>query len=394
METRSAAGGGRLLNAQKTTLVLYYVAFTFYVSVYILSYTTIQLGSAVTLVNGLCLLLLVLKFLTQHLNIKRLLFSAALVLIGFVSWRTTTDMNLLMLFAFVVCGEGVDAKALAKIVICVELIAIVFVSTLSVFGVIQSVTRIRQDGTIGTSLGFSHPNRLGSNVLALCCSYAVVRYPHFRFRDLFIYIAAALFVTVVTDSRTSTILIAIVPVVSWAFCFASKRRNVRPFIIALSIVLLALVSLSFFFMMNYDSADTSMVEFSNNMSGRPYFMNFYYKLYPPTLFGYNLNGMVRNAFGMEGVTIDNAYAKLLIVFGYIPSIVFYMLYIGIFARAFRRNQLDACMLGIFIYGCMGATEWQSMHFAMNYCLVGFSALLFAGSAQHPLSKRIESHGSH
>jgi hypothetical protein len=303
--------------------------------------------------------------------------------VGFISWQTTSDANLLILAAFVVSGEDVNAKTLAKILLWIEIVLIFSVVSLSFIGVISS-SNVAQlsDGNLITrySLGFTHPNRLGSNLLAICCAFAVIQYPNFKASHLVLYAICALITYFVAFSRTSTLLIAFVPVVSIGFSIAAAKENQRPFILLIVVGFAAMVMASLYVTINFDPTNSFMQKLNGAFSGRPYLANYYYRLYGVTAFGRNPNTMVQVINNIEGVVIDNAYSKLLIVFGYIPSILFYVMYVAIFIHAYRSNHLDSCLLGAFIYACVGVTEWQVMHFAMNYCLIGFSMVLFGGGA--------------
>lgn len=361
-------------------LLLYYVAFTLYVLFYILSYTTLTLGSVPLLVDCFCIALLFVKFMTQDVSHLRVLATTLiLVVIGLFSWRRTGDLGLLMLVAFVVSGEKVDVQKLAKILFFVELVTILVITSLASAGLIDSVTMLREGGGIRTSLGFSHPNRLGSNVLALCCAFAIMRYPRFKIRDLALYLLCLLFVLEESGSRTSAVLIALIPFISLVFSKVAARKSRRPVILVMALIIVLLVVGSLYVMANYNASNAVMFSLNGIFNTRPYLLSSYYDLYPPTAFGRSIGSMVtvRDLTGFEGVVIDNAYARLLIVYGYIPSLLFYFIYVAIFVDAWRRNELNVCLLGLFIYSCMGIAEWQAMHFAVNYCLVGFSGVMFS-----------------
>lgn len=369
--------------------ILFYGAFLLYLLFYILSYSTIPVGRLPFYVDWICIGLLFIRFVMQAPSIKQSIISVCFVLAGLFSWRVTADMNFLLLMVFIVSGYGIDVKCLAKIVFWTELVSIVVVCSLSLSGLIESVTLLRDGIGLRTSLGFSHPNRLGSNVLALCCAYAVIRFPNFRVRDTLLYIVSAVFIIAVPDSRTSTALVLLTPLITFFCSRATRLRNRRLVIAVMGLIVALLIYLSLFFMVNYDSGNYAFSTVNDLFSGRLYLSHYYYILYPPTAFGVNPNNMIHEVYGqaVEGIFIDNAYAKLAIVFGYIPSMIFFTVYFALFHQAFKRNSLSISLLGAFIYACVGLTEWQVMHFAMNYCLVGFSTLLFSSEPSQSTSKR-------
>jgi len=359
---------------------LYYVSFALYFASYLVGYTTVGAyvpQCAINVIDLFCLFLLFSKFRTQQLSRKRILIALTLVVIGFCSWMVTRDRNLLILFAFAVAGEGVQIRKLARIVFWMEIVCIVLISGLASIGLIDSVTQFREGYGLRTSLGFSSVNRFGLNFLALCCALVMMRWPKYRGMDFAFCIICAVIVEVVSDSRTSVFLIIVLPFIALALTLPKSNFKKKVTIAALAAVICMLGFFSIFVIQNYNAADPFYAFLNTLMTGRLQIIHHYYASYPVTLFGYNTIAINQDLFGMQGVVMDNAYAKLLLMGGIIPSIAFFYLYFSIFIHHLRHAQLDVCLLGLFVYALVGVSEWQMYHFAMNYCLVGFSYYLFA-----------------
>lgn len=371
---------GRLM---ATPSNLYCLTFAIYFITYVISYTTIKLYDIPKLINYICLFLLYIKFVTQHIVPRNLLISLLFFGVAFLSYKITKDMNLLMLVAFAITGQGVEVKKLAKIVFWSELFCILGISFLGSIGILQSVYLYREGFGLRTSLGFASVNRFGHNFLALCCAYMLMRWPHHSIRDYLFCVICGIIVEVVSDSRTSVAIIIMLPLIATGITLPRRKSMRRTIIAAMMVIIVLLFFISIYIAFNYDASSTMWFRLNSIMSGRPEQMHYYYMNYHIKYFGYNMYGSInQNLFGMEGLVIDNAYAKLLLVSGIIPTVVFFSMYMIVFIDSLRRGEIDCHLLGLFVYALVGLTEWQMYHFAMNYCMVAFSYCLFLPKQQY------------
>ncbi len=111
------------------------------------------------------------------------------------------------------------------------------------------VQRIEDDGAVSIRLSFFfiHPNTAAAFVMMMCGAFLYLRYDQLSFRDYFIVWVVAVLLLVTTDSRTSSILTAILPVLyhlQKQRGFLSKKRirtllGIAPAVLSVGVYVLA-----------------------------------------------------------------------------------------------------------------------------------------------------------
>ena len=358
--------------------VIYYFAFILYSSAYIISFTTLDnyhlTNSIQYLVILLLFTLLIIRFVSNDFSFPSFALAFCFLTIGFISWHVTNEKDLLIVFAFIVVSDQVPVKKLAKIVLTEEIIICILVISLSHFGLIENYSYIR-NGTVGSTrvryaMGFSHPNRFGSSMLAIACAYAVIHFKKFRKIDILLYVLLSMMTIIIADSRTSALMILLV---MFFAAFLNKRRYIlstRAICIGMILIYLGIVILSLYEMCFFNSRNFFMRSLDKLLSGRFMLAHFYFEKNPIRLFGYNSSLLKHYITGFDNIMIDNAYAKLLILYGIFPGIIFLCIYLLIFLHSLKSNYISAAVFAAFIYACVGLTESQALHFAMNYSLIG------------------------
>ncbi len=359
--------------------LMYYLAFSIYSAAYILSYTTLDNYRLTSVTQYVSIVLLIAKICFQRFSYKELAVICLFLTVGLLSWVQTDDKNFLIFFAFIAAGKNISVKKLAKIILIEEIVICLIVVIFSQIGFIENIVQIRTSETgfrMRYAMGYSHPNRFGSSILAIACAYAISKFPKFQFLDVIFYLSLSLLVTIIADSRTSALTILVVMLVS---AIVSKTYITRTrFIICVSMffIFMCIFCLSIYAMFSYDGSNYLLAKMDTFLSGRFTLSHFYFERFPLKLFGYKVSSLDNLIFGYDNIVIDNAYVKLFILYGIIPGILFITLYIWLFVHALKVNTISAVLFGAFIYACVGLTEWQTMHFAMNYALIGCSALLY------------------
>ena len=359
---------------------VYYFAFGAYALAYILSYTTLNNYQLTKFIQYASLILLFVKMLFQRFTLKSATISFVLISVGVISWIVTDDLNFLILFLFIVAGSGISIKQLASIVLVEELVIMFVVVSCSQLGLIENITQIRAgvDGdTVRYAMGYSHPNRFGSSMLAIACSFAVIQFPKFSKKDIVIYIGLALLTIAVADSRTSALMIVGVLIAAAVLSTLKTARSKKMACAIMLLVLLVLICFSLYAMCFYSASNNVLAMADNVLSGRLTLAHFYYEHFPIKVFGYVVSNLENLVSGYDNIVIDNAYAKLFILYGFVPGIIFILLYVSIFVSALKSSNITPVVFAAFIYACVGLTEWQAMHFAMNYALIGCAYLIYS-----------------
>lgn len=364
------------IDFDRAAKALYYLAFVIYSTFYIIDFTNLHLNELVNVSHFVAFGLLIPKIVVQRYRVRELFFSIVLLAISFKSWQETGDRNLLILSVFLIASQDVDVRRLAKILLVEELAILILMMVLSANGLIEVEYQWREGFGFRSSLGYSSPNRFGAALLAICCSLVIIHFPFNRATDYLVIILCAAVIYFVANSRTTAfvaILIAFLSTVCGKLRTPnSQRRLLLLFLIGYTLI----VFVSIFMMMFYDASNPFMTWINEFFSGRPWLINQYYLLYPPTPFSFNWNTNIYSFYGYTTMIVDNAVDKLILGYGLVPATLYTGLYWALFYWSWKHNALTPCVFGAFIYAFVGLTEWQAMHFAYNYCLIGLSYLIF------------------
>lgn len=359
---------------------LFYIAFAIFLFQYILSYTlfTDMFGiSTSILCNALKIISLSILFIKMLFQVYEERFLIPFFILGAIavaSLFVTFDQHLIVTIVFAASSQGVSLRKVAKVSLSVTLFMLIITVVCALTGAIESVSRYIESGNRVTSLGFTVPNRLAAFILLACVSFAIVRFPVIRLYDFAIYLAAALSCIAITGSNTGVlgILFAVLLVKIYSYCMS--RGTIKPLIIGCIVFLLFLMIASLYFMVLYDPSNSIHAFFNRWLTGRLELSHRYFSLFPPTLFGNNFSSMVFEVGNYTTLVVDNAYSKLVIQIGYIPAVIFLILYVSPFVRSIKTNNRDLlCLYGLTVMAAIAFAESYAFHFVMNYsmmCLLG------------------------
>ena len=359
---------------------LYYAAFTLYSIAYLLAYTTFKFP--LFKIQEAAWAVLLVKVCMQKYRRSEIVFAIVLLSLGFYTVFVTNDYNFFSAILFIIAGQEIDIKKLSKLAsVCLSVvITIVVVSYF--LRIIPEESLYSESGLLRHSWGFSHPNRFGSTVFALVCSVAVYYFPKCSFPQICFFAPAAFAIDSVARSGTSAYCVLIVAALCLANSyFASKKQSAVLKMFLFGFVFLSSVSL--YFMIFYDVNSQWMFNLNDLFSRRLELMNMSYKEIGFGIFGLDSNTLSKPAqMGMlgpeteNGNLIDNMYVKTLIMYGLVPFIVMYSLYYIFFRKALIENNFCAAVFGLFLFSIFGFTEWSGTHFALNYCMVGFTSIIY------------------
>lgn len=300
-----------------------------------------------------------------------------------ISAYVSRDNSLVWLALFASVAYGVRLQAVAgailKSTITVLMIAFILVDLNQIPNL-----AFERAGVIRYAMGFLQPNNLGLRLFELSLSLFIFRGCKFRHPDWVALLLCLLFNEVVCDSRTSSLMIIMVGAIA-TLCNCAKPaplRRVLPFICIASVV--ACVGVSAYFMVFYEPT-TAFHQLMNQMlSDRLYLAHYYYMEFPPRLLGQDLGAVYTEmaSYSFEGLLLDNAYLKLLMVGGIlIFAIAMVTLTILILKSINREGYI--CMLAAFtIMAFHGITETAASDVAYNFALLSFAAFFYGGSGDH------------
>lgn len=319
---------------------LYTCAFSFYsISICIsllnissVFISTFEIISSVFSLFAIFLLafILLFEFLLKKCNFlfHLLCFSFSLILSIFAHYYV-----LFWLVSFAVLSEYADKHLLIDIVLLLSIVTLLVGTLLSIVFNFGGDISIR-NGFLRYSFGLQHPNLVGSLLftvaLCICLKFSKSR----LFLSVLSCVLISLFIYIFTNSRTSSSLTFLfVPcIVVYRFILSSKvncKHLINLRIILFCVAVLFFIA-SFVVMTIYNSSNHYFDVINNNLSGRLYYLNYYWRNYPPQFFPQNLNNVATvncfdgNTWISEGLILDNAYLMIIFRYGYIviPFIIF------------------------------------------------------------------------
>lgn len=336
-----------------------------------------ELASAFLFIKPLLQLLaggcLTIKLLLQRYTAPRAALAVAIIVCGVLTWRANGSAMMLWLAFFIAAGQDVTITKLSRLVLATTVICAGVVLMLLFLEVIADAARMRADESMRSSLGFRHPNYLGLVLLTACSTYLVAGYKHPRWIQAAICVAAAAVTLVVADSRTVAIVLMLLAVIV-VFMPALQRLGARKVAAITCGVFVLLLAASMWLMVAYNPDDAATSFVNKAISGRPYFMNFYYKTAGITLFGANSENLYLG--GTDTVVLDNMYCNVLLQFGLIPSL---LVFVGIAAVCIKygRECLKTPAIWVFlVFLIYGFTESFGLAITSNIYLLSLSTLVY------------------
>lgn len=364
-----------LLERNNAESALFYISFAIYLFAYIMTGSTFSADYLYTVIKIVACLMLILKLILQKYTPLQFLAVIAFASIGMLSILFSHDESFALLILFVAASRGISVKSLAKIVFTEAVMLTILLVLLSQLGIVRDITNIGAEG-IRHSWGFAHPNRFGSILLAICCAWATIRFPDFKLADVIFCLAAFLLAWKVAYSRTSSVLILATIIAALLFSMAKTATFKKRLLGVLPVLFLACVAISIAMTLAFSPEDTFLSSLNSKLSDRLLYAKTYFNAYPPLPFGRDLGGAVVQVGSSMELVLDIGYDRLLLCFGYIPFTIFCAAYFFLFYSGWRHSWLSPCIMGAFIYAVAGTVEWQVMHFAYNYFLIGIAEILY------------------
>lgn len=364
----------------------YLFVFALYICAYNLNFTTFRDLSFLHLdlfylgVRILCAVVLFARIIgiskTGFAHWQIILFSiCACVLIA--STAISGSWNILLLFLFVVAGEGIESKDLAGVSFWCSLgIAIVTVAAASL-GFISTVTMHSLINSVRQAPGFTHPNSLGVLLLCMTCSFAVLRFRKMAIIDLAFYGFMYYLCDVVVFSRTSALCILLIGVLSILTTLLRGRTFDRTLIFLGLLAFLVLSFLTYYLMYFYNPSVGWMSDFNSLLSSRPALMHFFSVTFPPSLFGFNFDGVPIRFGSFDSFLVDNAYAHIVLESGILVAFLLSVAWILTMVQALRFHDLRPSVFGLIVFSFVAFSETAAFFICINFCLIGLSEALYS-----------------
>ena len=362
-------------NRKIAKLILFYMA-------YIISATQIFLyripiiKSITEMLNIVAIIILISliimnKYTKKQILIMIILSSIALT-ISYKMKSNTLLKNLLIIFA---CKD-IDFYKFIKVDFFIRFILYVSVILLNQKGLIESydIYRITEKGIIERkSLGFSHPNFLGSITFILCCEWLYIR----KFKiDFITIVPLALGWYVIYDianSRSAALVFILLLAIYFALLQWKSISTNKIFSKIMIFFPIICFGLSIIEYIMYLKNPDILIKLDDNLYARAYYIAQYIDKYGWNLFGTKINKEDLNP-------LDNAYFYVIINYGILAEIIFIYYFCKLFKSIYKdiiiKYDKSLCIITAILISflILGLSESAWINVVMTPFLILFSNL--------------------
>ena len=312
---------------------------------------------------------------SKKYSIKSLIIIVFLIFIFSISSITIDDNRFLLLLLFCLACKNMKLKDVLNFNWKCQFIFFIIVIIFYYLGMTDNYYMYRDDGTIRSSMGFSHPNTFGIYVFSIVCQFIYCNYKKIKLAHLTPIIALSILIVFkFSDSRSSAYSLIIIFLFT-VFLKGRKKINNQNSFINSKLFFIPLILLIFSLVVSYNYSDDNkfMRNMNSVLSGRISASHRIMNEYDIKLFGQKLNLVsTKDAikYHKNPLIIDNSYVKLMYQYGIVISAFFLTFYCIAIKKAIKkRNYILACML--IIYAIRGLTENIMFNIYGNYFIILF-----------------------
>lgn len=329
-------------------------------------------------------------FITCSLFLQRrpaseILPIAALGLVFLVSAIVSHNRELLLSFLLIaIAGRDISFKRLALIVFVFSAFLLVGTVLFAQMGLLEIRHAVDMDGRGARSAwGFVHPNRFAFTVFLMCMSWFAMRFPRIGIKDALMWGPSLLLIYFFIDSRTSAMALLLLVVTAYLYQML-RSKNLDRLIIAIVLVAGCLfIVASWYFMVCYNPANSLHAKIDILLSGRFRLAHEYFSNYPPSLFGTSFEHAPVRAVGDDSrLVVDNAFARLIVLYGYVPTAICFTGFVVLCLKKIRDNAASFSFVCFGVMLVVGFSESVMLSFTSNFSLIVFSELFLLDSTRN------------
>lgn len=334
----------------------------------------------VELVINISIFLLLINFIinSKTYSLKSIIILLLLLVFFAINSFIIGDKRMLILLLFCISYKNINFKKLLAFNWKFQLFLFMIVILLYNLGLTDNYIMYRENGTIRSSMGFSHPNVFGVYIFSIFCQLIYCKYNDIRLTYLLPLVLLLTFtISYFSDSRGSSYSIILL----YLFLIYIKKKktiniNKNNKILYLMPIIFSLLSIVI--AANYDRNNTLMVKTNIKLSGRISAAHLIMEKYDYKIFGQKLDLVsTKEAIkeGKQALVLDNSYIKLIYQYGLIVYGIFMLFYcISIKKTIKNKNYILTCIL--LLYLIRGLTENIMFNFYGNIFLLIFSTILY------------------
>lgn len=316
---------------------VFYFAYTLLVANVMFAYVK-GVGKAINILKDLALVLLIINFFVQSKKYKRKEFIILLLIISISAVVTfvSKDREIIKIVLLICTAISIDFQKFIKYDFKLKLISTIIIILCYYLNLTDVYYMYRSDGTIRSSMGFSHPNIFGGFVFSIVCDYIFLRKDKINIFDIVVIILLSFGVSYFSDSRTSQICIILVMLGS-IFIKIDKIKildlKLVKFIVNNSFFIFSIISFILAYLLVQNNP--TVINLNESLSGRISFIARFFDEYVVNLFGREIEiiGTLQSkTTGESPWILDNSYAMILLRYGVVTFLM-----MGIFLNIFFKN---------------------------------------------------------
>ena len=286
----------------------------------------------------------------------------------------TQDYSIFKLMLFTLAFKNIDFNSCIKYDVWLRVFLIIIIYVFYTLGYLSDNLSNRGDefGIIRHSYGFANPNALALAVSICCMEFLYTYQKHYLKLKGFFILLVMLFVTMVTDSRTSLYAVILFMLLFFVNLYIPNLVRNKLFVTGVKItptilaILIAIMVSAFV----ENPFDQKSVFYDKILSGRLDIAASYAKLFSPELFGNNLS---MNSFVDR--SLDNAYVSMYLSSGIIISVLFLIGYWKLINRLYKANNMVMIFI-LFCFTIMGVGEKIMLCVDYNLLMILFGTLFY------------------
>lgn len=309
----------------------------------------------------------VFKLLRSKYTVSSLILTLIFVFTGIATLVANKSVDfiissaMLNFFLVIICVRNVSFEEIIRIDLIIKISFTLILVLLCCYNIVDNVTTIRTSGVVRYSMGFAHPNRLGSILFLMVLYYTYIRRDNLSLKDLIFQIIMIAITYKLTDSRSSEFGIMIVIILTTLDLLKRHRENKafsklqRGMIV---VTVLAMIVAMFYLTGNYNSDNSQMIMLNKLFSSRLELGELTLKYYKSSLFGAGIQTYAWDYVLSQGVShalvgSDIMYLYIYLNYGIVSFLIYlYVIVMAVVNSAKTDKWGCLCLIIILIVSCM------------------------------------------
>ncbi|NTR54817.1 hypothetical protein HQ956_09875 [Enterococcus faecium] len=296
--------------------------------------------------------------LMERRSLKDWILLVGTLLLSLVAFINSGVNTFLFVFLFLFASSNISYFHFVKLDTVFRILLVMFVAFLNRLGILSDIVLVRTNGGVRHSLGFSHPNTLGILFCMIGLNLIIIFW-HYKTHGLMLAVLALSIINnLITDSRTSVIIMMLAIVLIPIFKFLDQKKyftKIRGLLIGLPIFL---CGLSYLIVARITAQNPLFSVINSMTSSRLYYYKNVYSNYGLSLFGQNIpvlsESYVKQYF-LKQQFLDSTYLSLIIRYGIFLFFIF-SYYVGrLISNIIKQNNIQV-LLVIILFLLLGITE--------------------------------------